>query len=140
MRGVASRVSPRRRKTAFSTAVSARNMNQAAGIPQSGASAPAAPAEIPVFASPRLASIDAYRGLVMFLMMAEVLQLCRVASALPESGVWKFLCFHQSHAEWIGCSLHDLIQPSFSFLVGVALPFSIAGRTAKGQSFTRLTA
>ena len=25
----------------------------------------------------RLASIDAYRGLVMFLMMAEVLELCR---------------------------------------------------------------
>ena len=29
----------------------------------------------------RLASIDAYRGLVMFLMMAEVLQLRRVARA-----------------------------------------------------------
>ena len=31
----------------------------------------------------RLASIDAYRGLVMFLMMAEVLQLCAVAAAVP---------------------------------------------------------
>ncbi|MBC7923188.1 MAG: DUF5009 domain-containing protein, partial [Ferruginibacter sp.] len=30
-----------------------------------------------------------------------------------------------------GCSLHDLIQPSFSFLVGVALPFSLASRLAK---------
>jgi predicted acyltransferase len=29
--------------------------------------------------------------------------------------------------------LHDLIQPSFSFLVGVALPFSLARRTAEGQ-------
>ena len=76
----------------------------------------------------------------MFLMMAEVLHLCGVASALPESGFWKFLCHHQSHVEWIGCSLHDLIQPSFSFLVGVALPFSIASRMSQGQSRGRMTA
>jgi len=88
----------------------------------------------------RLASIDAYRGLVMFLMMAEVLRLCQVSHAIPQSDVWKFLCHHQSHVEWVGCSLHDLIQPSFSFLVGVALPFSIAGRLARGQSRVRMTA
>ncbi len=82
----------------------------------------------------RLTSLDAYRGLVMFLMMAEVLRCCRVAAAVPESGLWRFLCHHQSHVEWIGCSLHDLIQPSFSFIVGVALPFSISSRLARGQS------
>ena len=82
--------------------------------------------------SPRLASVDAYRGLVMFLMMAEVLHLCAVSRAIPESPVWKFLCHHQTHVEWIGCTLHDLIQPSFSFLVGVALPFSIATRRGEG--------
>src|SRR4051794_33320271 len=82
----------------------------------------------------RLGSIDAYRGLVMFLMMAEVLHLCAVARARPESRIWAFLCHHQEHVEWVGCSLHDLIQPSFSFLVGVALPFSLAGRAARGQS------
>ena len=70
----------------------------------------------------RLASIDAYRGLVMFLMMAEVLRLCQVAGRLPGNRFWELLCHHQSHVEWVGCSLHDLIQPSFSFLVGVALP------------------
>ena len=67
----------------------------------------------------RLSSLDAYRGLVMFLMMAEVLALSRVARAMPDSALWRFLAHHQSHVEWIGCSLHDLIQPSFSFLVGV---------------------
>jgi len=86
----------------------------------------------------RLGSLDAYRGFVMLLMMAEVLRLRAVANALPDSAVWKFLAFHQSHVEWIGCSLHDLIQPSFSFLVGVALPFSIASRAAKGQSPGRM--
>ena len=86
----------------------------------------------------RLASLDAYRGWVMLLMMAEVLHLCRVAAALPGNAFWGFLCHHQSHVEWIGCSLHDLIQPSFSFLVGVALPFSIAARAARGQSRGRM--
>src|SRR5690348_2147001 len=87
----------------------------------------------------RLGSLDAYRGLVMFLMMAEVLELRRVARALPGNGFWAFLAHHQSHVEWVGCSLHDLIQPSFSFLVGVALPFSLASRKARGQSPARMT-
>jgi len=87
----------------------------------------------------RLASLDAYRGWVMFLMMAEALQFCAVASAKPESGIWRFLCHEQTHAPWKGCSLHDLIQPSFSFLVGVVLPFSIASRIAKGQSRRQMT-
>ena len=69
----------------------------------------------------------------MFLMMAEVLRLCAVSAALPESGFWRFLCHHQSHVPWAGCSLHDLIQPGFCFLVGVVLPFSLANRRARGQ-------
>ena len=87
----------------------------------------------PASATTRLASVDAYRGFVMLLMMGEVLRFCSVAKALPESGFWQFLCHHQSHVDWVGCSLHDMIQPSFSFLVGVALPFSLARRIAEGQ-------
>src|SRR5688500_13859202 len=103
------------------------------------ATTPAAPAEqvdpksIIAPAPQRLTSLDAYRGFVMFLMVAEVLHLSRVARAFPESAFWKFLAHQQSHVEWIGCTLHDLIQPSFTFMVGVALPFSIASRIAKGQ-------
>ncbi len=81
----------------------------------------------------RLVSLDAYRGLVMFLMMAEVLHLARVAAALPGSRFWQFLAHHQDHVPWVGCSLHDMIQPSFSFIVGVALPFSIASRLRAGS-------
>ena len=94
-------------------------------------SAPAAASCAPL--PSRLASLDAYRGFVMLLMMGEVLEFSRVSKALPESGFWSFLAHHQSHVQWVGCSLHDLIQPSFSFLVGVALPFSLARRTAEGQ-------
>ena len=75
----------------------------------------------------------------MLLMMGEVLEFGRVARAVPASGFWKLLAHHQSHVAWVGCSLHDLIQPSFSFLVGVALPFSIASRTARGQTRTTMT-
>ncbi|HBH79548.1 MAG TPA: DUF5009 domain-containing protein [Nitrospira sp.] len=80
----------------------------------------------------RLASIDAYRGFVMFLLLAEALQLCTVAAAVPESSLWRFLCQQQSHAEWVGANLHDLIMPSFCFLVGASLPFSLARRIAQG--------
>src|SRR2546425_9831777 len=76
----------------------------------------------------------------MLLMMGEALRFCAVAAAMPGSGFWHLLCHHQEHVEWIGCSLHDLIQPSFSFLVGVALPFSIANRMSQGQSRGRMTA
>jgi heparan-alpha-glucosaminide N-acetyltransferase len=88
----------------------------------------------------RLATLDAFRGLIMLLMMAEVMQFAEVARAWPESRLWAFLGFHQSHVEWVGLSLHDLIQPAFSFLVGAALPFSIAARERQGQSEVRIVA
>jgi predicted acyltransferase len=83
----------------------------------------------------RVISVDVFRGLVMLLMMAEVLGFSNVSEALPNSQFWQFLSFHQSHVPWVGCSLHDLIQPSFSFLVGVALPFSLSKSLSNlGQS------
>jgi predicted acyltransferase len=86
----------------------------------------------------RLASIDAFRGLVMFLMLAEVMRLWTVHDAFPTSRLWAFVAFNTEHVPWQGCSLHDLIQPAFSFLVGAALPFSIASRRARGESFRRM--
>jgi len=89
-------------------------------------------------ASVRLTSIDAFRGLVMFLMLAEVMRLWTVHDAFPTSRLWAFVAFNTEHVPWQGCSLHDLIQPAFSFLVGAALPFSIASRRARGESFRRM--
>lgn len=83
----------------------------------------------------RLMSMDAYRGFVMVLMAAEMLQFDHLHETFPDSAFWAFLAHHQSHVAWAGCSLHDLIQPSFSFLVGVALLFSMASRGSQGQSF-----
>jgi predicted acyltransferase len=71
----------------------------------------------------------------MTLMLAEGMHLHQVAGAFPHSAIWSVIGFNTEHVDWQGCSLHDLIQPGFSFLVGAALPFSIASRKMKGQSF-----
>ena len=89
-------------------------------------------------ASQRNVAVDVYRGFVMLLMMAEVLRLSRVSEAFPASWFWGFLAYNQTHVQWAGCSLHDTIQPGFSFLVGVALPYSIASRVARGGTFGKL--
>jgi Uncharacterized conserved protein len=83
----------------------------------------------------RLVSLDAFRGLVMTLMLAEIMHLHDVAQSFPHSLIWRVIGYNTDHVDWQGCSLHDLIQPAFSFLVGAALPFSIASRKAKGQTF-----
>jgi predicted acyltransferase len=79
--------------------------------------------------------MDAYRGFVMLLMASDGLNFSRIAAKMPESHFWRFLSYQTEHTEWRGCSLWDLIQPSFTFLVGVALPFSLAKRRAGGQAF-----
>ena len=88
--------------------------------------------------SGRLVSLDAFRGTIMFLMLNEATRLPLVARSFPHSAFWAFLAFNTEHVDWQGCSLHDLIQPGFSFLVGAAMPFSIASRQAKGQGFWEL--
>ncbi len=86
---------------------------------------------------PRNIAVDAYRGLVMLLMAGEVLNFASVARAYPGSLFWKILAYNQTHVPWAGMSLHDTIQPAFTFLVGVALPYSIASRVRQGQSFKK---
>src|SRR4051812_1839016 len=93
-------------------------------------SPPDARPEIP--RPPRIQSVDAYRGLVMVLMLAEVFRSCAVAASIPSSRLWAFICDQQSHAAWVGCSLHDLIQPAFYFLVGIGLIISLRRRLAAG--------
>ena len=85
--------------------------------------------------SGRLLSLDAFRGTIMLLMLNEATRLPLVARSFPHSAIWAFLAFNTEHVDWQGCSLHDLIQPGFSFLVGAAMPFSIASRKARGQTF-----
>jgi heparan-alpha-glucosaminide N-acetyltransferase len=86
----------------------------------------------------RLPSLDAYRGAIVLLMASSGLGLAAVAERLPGYPVWKLLAEQSDHAQWSGCRLWDLIQPAFMFMVGVALPWSIANRQARGESFGRM--
>jgi predicted acyltransferase len=88
-------------------------------------------------APPRLVSLDAYRGFIMLAMASSGFMIGRVLKDHPDLGenpVWRFLGYQLDHVAWTGCSFWDLIQPSFMFMVGVAIPYSYASRKAKGDS------
>ncbi len=99
---------------------------------------PAQRATAGVLPQARITSIDAFRGLVMFLMLAEAMRLWTLHDAFPSSRFWAVVAFNTTHVPWQGCSLHDLIQPAFSFLAGASLPFSIASRRDRVESFGRM--
>ena len=104
--------------------------------------APVATPVIPPATSPaattRLTSLDVFRGATMLFMASEIMRIGGLARAYPDSGTAQFLGNILEHRPWVGCSPWDLIQPAFMFMVGVSLPFSIASRRAKGQSFRRM--
>jgi predicted acyltransferase len=90
----------------------------------------------------RLTSLDAYRGFVMLAMVSDALGLHQVAKAklaeFKTDPYWTVIGFHSEHVLWEGCSFWDLIQPSFMFMVGVAVAFSSANRRANGQSYATM--
>ena len=103
---------------------------------------PAAPATPPSLASDapiptpgraateRLQSLDAYRGLIMLTLLAG-----GIFQSLKGHPVWNWLYVQNEHVAWAGCVYWDLIQPSFMFMVGVAMPFAFARRAALGDSW-----
>ena len=97
----------------------------------------------------RVKSIDAYRGLVMLAMASSGFAFTILAKPenqqkLADIGLgaisarcWEFLAYQFDHVLWTGCGFWDLIQPSFMFLVGVALPYSYSRRESHGESAVR---
>lgn len=112
----------------------------------------------------RLVSLDAYRGAIMLLMASAGLNLSVLADrskdakpppenasalvkqvwafdrqiheAVPQE-IWEAVHRQTDHVAWVGCSLWDLIQPSFMWMVGVALPYSLASRQSRGEKYAR---
>jgi len=82
----------------------------------------------------RLVSLDAYRGLIMLMLISHGFGLT-VLQSRPQ---WAWLAQQFDHADWIGCTFWDLIQPAFTFMVGMAMPFALARRTAEGATNTQL--
>ena len=99
----------------------------------SGSNIKALPQEAPK--PSRVIAIDALRGLVMVLMASELLGNPHwLTEAFPDSRICAWIAYHAVHVAWRGCALHDLIQPTFSLLVGVSCAYSIASRQAKGHT------
>jgi predicted acyltransferase len=82
----------------------------------------------------RLTSLDAYRGFIMLVMASGGFGFAKVAQQSRGDLLWQFLGYEFDHVAWVGCSFWDLIQPSFMFMVGVAMPYSYASRSAKGHT------
>jgi len=61
----------------------------------------------------------------------------QVAQKIQEP-VWQTLAWWFDHVPWVGCSSWDMIQPSFMFMVGVALPYSYARRRSQGHPFGKI--
>src|SRR3954451_3957450 len=76
----------------------------------------------------RLTSLDAYRGFIMLLLVSEGFGF----GALEGHSGWGWLAAQFDHAAWEGCTFWDLIQPAFTFMVGVAMPFALARRMKHG--------
>ena len=87
----------------------------------------------------RLISLDCYRGGVMLLMVFSSWRwLPPIMNAYPDSKFLAWLHGQLQHLEWAGCTIWDMIQPSFMFMVGVSLAFSVRNRFASGQSFSQM--
>ena len=99
------------------------------------AGAPATPALEP---ARRLASLDVFRGLTMLFMASEIMRIPTVAKQFAESRIAQRLAVGLDHVPWTGFVPWDLIQPSFMFMVGVAVPYSVASRRAKGDPTSRI--
>ena len=95
-----------------------------------GTTATFAPSLIPETGSSRLVSLDAYRGFIMLLLVSNGFGL----GVLEHYPNWAWLSKQVDHAAWEGCTFWDLIQPAFTFMVGMAMPFAIARRMEQGST------
>lgn len=85
----------------------------------------------------RLVVVDAYRGIVMALLVPDLnggFSLYRLSEQLRSTPLWSFLSREFAHAPWTGCTLWDLIQPSFYLVIGIAMPLSLTSRLQRGDS------
>jgi predicted acyltransferase len=83
-----------------------------------------------VTVSPRLVSIDALRGFDMFWILGGGSLVKAFATLIGQPK----LAEQFEHVEWNGFRFYDLIFPTFLFIVGVVLPFSLSQYTALNDS------
>ena len=87
----------------------------------------------------RLLSLDFFRGFTMLLLIGGFTGLLSNLTDPSLKGTFIYSLgtqFH--HVKWEGLHFWDLVQPFFMFIVGVAMPFSFAKRTERGDSYNLL--
>jgi len=90
-------------------------------------------------ADARLRSLDFFRGITMFLLIAEYTGLYNfMIDPYFEGTLIHSIGLQLNHHPWNGLTFWDLVQPYFMFIVGVALPFSTSKRLARGDSKSEL--
>jgi predicted acyltransferase len=100
------------------------------------ASAPAARHDGNPAAQPeRYLALDAFRGFIMLVLASSGFGLAALAKTNP---AFAGLASQFDHRDWEWISFWDLIQPSFMFMVGVAMPFALAQRRARGATEAQL--
>lgn len=75
---------------------------------------------------PRLASLDALRGLDMFVILGLDALILLLASKAPDNELLKIAAIQMTHAGWQGLRLYDLVFPVFVFIAGVSMSFSLS--------------
>ena len=94
----------------------------------------ALPLQSPLAPQPAVARarwLDAMRGFTMFCLISRGFGFPRL-----KDFAWAKSIVHQlDHADWIGMTSWDLIQPFFMFIVGAAMPFAFAARRARGGTW-----
>ncbi len=84
----------------------------------------------------RLLSLDFFRGFTMLLLIGGFTGLLSNLTDPSLEGTFLYSLGNQfHHVKWEGLHFWDLVQPFFMFIVGVAMPFSFAKRTARGDSY-----
>jgi predicted acyltransferase len=86
----------------------------------------------------RLTSLDFFRGFTMLLLVSGGTLQYFTRSEF-DGTVLQTIFSQFNHPHYEGFRFWDLIQPFFMFIVGVAIPFSIAKRISRGYSWSRLT-
>jgi predicted acyltransferase len=76
--------------------------------------------------SRRLLSLDILRGVTIAFMI--------MVNNNGGDGAWA----QMHHAEWNGMTATDLVFPTFLFVIGVSIVFSVQARLARGESTTKL--
>jgi heparan-alpha-glucosaminide N-acetyltransferase len=82
----------------------------------------------------RYLPLDAYRGLIMILLVSGGFGFSR----LPKTALYLAIALQFEHRPWGGAVFYDLIMPAFLFMVGVAMPFSLGRRMERGDTFRQI--